>query len=104
VHARRSIERGEAWQAELGISNVRDQTLQLACLRFGERQDYRRGVHLLPPEVTAPLEGSLVRSLDPAELSRALRVVTDAFVHEVREVRPELAARLEVPLRELAGT
>jgi hypothetical protein len=104
VHARRSIERGEAWQAELGISNVRDQTLQLACLRFGERQDYRRGVHLLPPEVTAPLEGSLVRSLDPAELSRARRVVTDAFVHEVREVRPELAARLEVPLRELAGT
>jgi predicted nucleotidyltransferase len=104
VHARGSIERGKAWQSELMISSVREQTLQLACLRFGERGDYRRGVHRLPREVTAPLEHTLTRSLDPAELRRVLTVAAEAFLREVREARPELAARLEAPLRELVAT
>jgi hypothetical protein len=53
--------------------------------------------------VTAPLEETLVGSLDPDELRRALRAATEAFLAEVRESDSELATRLEPVLREAGG-
>ncbi len=103
LHARVAIERGQAWQATHAIDGVRDQTLGLACVRHGERPEHLRGAHLLPPEVTAPLEATLVRSLDTDELWRALRAATEAFLDEVRESDSELATRLEPVLREVGG-
>jgi hypothetical protein len=41
-----------------------------------------------------------VRSLEPAELRRALGVVTELLLSEVHETAPELAARLKGPLLE----
>jgi len=101
--ARIAIERGRPWQAEYFVSSARDQGLALACMRLGEKPSYARGIDRLPREVTEPFEGALARSLEPGELGRALRVVTDGFLHEVAEADPDLASRLRPPLAELAG-
>jgi hypothetical protein len=103
LHARVAIERDRAWQATNAIDGVRDQTIALACVRHGEPPDHARGAHRLPPDVTAPFEETLVRSLDPGELRRALRAATEAFLAEVRESDPGLATRLEPVLREAGG-
>ncbi len=103
LHARVAIERDRPWQATNAIDGLRDQTIALACLRHGEWPDHARGAHRLPDEVTAPLEATLVRSLDPVELRRALRAATEAFLVEVRESDPELATRLDPVLREADG-
>jgi len=98
LDARNAIERGRPWAAEYWIGSVRDQALALACLRLGEPPAYARGIDRLPGEVAAPYEEALVRSLDPDELERALRVASELFVAEVSEVDPELARRLMSPL------
>jgi hypothetical protein len=97
-----ALERGRLWQAEYFVSTARDQGLALACIRLGEKTSYARGIDRLPLEVTKPFEPALVASLEPGELRRALEAVAAAFLREVREVEPELAARLEGPLGELA--
>jgi hypothetical protein len=103
LHARVCIERGRWWQAEHWISGVRDQVLALAALRLGLPTDYAKGAHLLPAEVTAPLEDALVRSLDEAELRRALEAAVTALELELRRTEPDLAARLRPMLTDLAA-
>jgi hypothetical protein len=103
LHARSSIARGRGWQAEYMISGVRDYVLALACLRHGVPAVEGRGLHLLPPEVTGPLAGALVRSVDAGELTRAFGAATGALIAEISHVDAELAKRLAGPLRELAG-
>jgi hypothetical protein len=51
--------------------------------------------------VTEPLRHTLVRSLENAELRRALRVVNDAFVAELEHADAGLAAKLRPMLSEL---
>jgi hypothetical protein len=101
LHARACIERGKPWQAEYWISGVREQVLALACLRLGHATRYAKGADLLPPELTTPLEGTLVRSLDEAELSRALAVAAAALMAELETTDATLAARLRPLLEEL---
>jgi hypothetical protein len=102
LHARSSIMRGRGWQAEYMISGLRDQVLMLACLRLDLPAGDGRGYHRLPPALLRPLEASLVRSIDPAELDRALGAAIQAFLGEVAAVDEELASRLSAPLRELS--
>ncbi|MFE2429159.1 nucleotidyltransferase domain-containing protein [Streptomyces sp. NPDC059373] len=102
LHARVSVERGALWQAEYWVSALRDHILALACLRLGHPAAYAKGADRLPPEVTAPVREALVRSLDAAELSRALGATTRALLGELRESDAEAAGRLEGPLLELA--
>jgi hypothetical protein len=102
LHAHACIERGRLWQAEYWISSVRDQTAALACTRLGEPAAHAKGVHRLPPELTAPLEGALVRALELNELRRALRVAAYCLLSELRRAEPEVAARLQATLFELA--
>lgn len=101
LHARVAIERRRWWQAEYWISGVRDQVLALASLRLGHPADHARGAHLLPPEVTGPLDAALVRSLDEAELRRALGAAATALEAELGRSEPDLAARLWPMLAEL---
>jgi len=103
LHARACIERGKSWQAEYWISALRDHTLTLACVRFGERTDYAKGVHSLPSDITLALEDGLVRSLAADELWRALQVGASGFLREVRELMPEVASRLNEPLAEVVS-
>ena len=102
LHARSCIARGKRWQAEYMISGVRDHVLALACVRHGVPAVQGRGMDLLPPDVTAPLVASLVRSLDAAELRRAFASVCELLLVEIAAVDAELARRLAAPIRELA--
>lgn len=103
LHARSSIARGRVWQAEYMISGIRDNVLALACLRHDVPARQGRGIDSLPPQVTAALTGTLVRSLDVAELRRAFVVTSEALLAEVERADAGLAGRLAGPLRELAG-
>jgi hypothetical protein len=104
LHARSSIERNKPWQAEYWISGIRDHTLALACLRFGENAYYGRGVDNIPVDVTGPLSDALVRSLDETELRRALAVATRCFINELEECNPSLCSRLSPLLQEFSVT
>jgi hypothetical protein len=101
LHARSSIARGRAWQAEYMISGMRDQVLALVCLRHGAPAVEGRGIDSLPPEATAAVAAGLVRSLDPAELRRAFGAVTDALIAEVERTDADLAHRLNTLLKEM---
>lgn len=103
LHARSSIERGRAWQAEYMISGVRDHVLALQCLRRGVPTEQGRGIDRVPTDVTAPLAAALVTSLDDAELRRAFRSAVDVLLAEAALAEPGLAARLAEPLRELTS-
>jgi hypothetical protein len=102
LHARSCIEREKPWQAEYWISGIRDQTLALACLRFGEPADYAKGADALPSAVTDELEDALVRSLALEELRRALRVAATQLLGELYATDAVRAQRLERPIRQLA--
>jgi hypothetical protein len=103
LHARSCIERGKPWQAEYWISALRDYTLALACLRLGEDAVYARGVDRLPAAATDPLADALVRSLDAAELRRALAAATTCFTRELESQDAALSVRLEPILREFGA-
>ena len=98
LHARSSIARGRAWQAEYMLSAARDQVLALACVRHGLPAADARGADDLPAEVLSSLEAALVGSFDAGELERAFRAVTNALIDEIRYVDGELADRLATPL------
>jgi hypothetical protein len=101
LHARACIERGKSWQAEWLIGGVREHVLALACLRLGHTTRYAKGADLLPSELTAPLEATLVRSLDEDELRRALAAAAVALATELERTDPALAARLQPTLEAL---
>jgi hypothetical protein len=100
VRARFCIERDRLWQAVYLIDDVRDHAFALACLRRGLEAPYARGVHQLPDEVQASFEETLVRSLEPDEVLRALRSATAALTREAGEAE-DLAEQLEPHLREI---
>ncbi|MGH9620759.1 MAG: nucleotidyltransferase domain-containing protein [Bryobacteraceae bacterium] len=104
LHARSCIARGKAWQAEYMISGIRDSALAVACIHHGIPAVYGRGFDRLPRAVTAPLEGSLVRGLDAAELARAFRVAVDGLLGVIGRIDEELAGRLRAPLTSLTET
>ena len=68
LHARSSIARGRALQANHWINGVRDQVTMLACLRHGLPTPEGRGVDDLPAGLRQSLAETLVRGLDEREL------------------------------------
>jgi hypothetical protein len=103
LRARFCIARGRLWQAEYWQSGVRDFTLSLACLRRDLPARNGRGFDALPAEARDAYEGALVRSLDRAELLRALEVAVTRLLGEASAVQglAELAAKVDPQLREL---
>ena len=102
VRARFCIERGRWWQAEYWISAARDQALTLGCRQQGLETGHGRGFDRLSAALLGALEPALVRSLDRAELLRALNVAVDVLLREAAEVR-EMVAKLERQLRDLTA-
>ena len=98
LHANAAIGRDMPWQAAYWIGSVRDQTLALACLRLGESPHYSRGVDRLRADITAPLEETFVRGLEPNELRRALRTARRCLLEEIGRTDAALADRLEAAL------
>jgi len=103
LHAHASIERHRLWQAEYWIGAIREQVLELACLRLGENARERRGVDRLPNTVIGPLTETLVRSLDELEMRRALAVATRCLLGELEEWDASLCARLSPMLQEFGA-
>lgn len=102
VRARFSIERGRWWQAEHWISGVREQAFLLACRRRGLEGSYGRRFDDLPAESLDAFERSLVRSLAPEEIDRALRSAISLLQRESEDAA-ELAAGVEAQLQALAS-
>jgi hypothetical protein len=100
VRARVCIARGRAIQAEYWISSLRNETLALASRRAGVQDWHARGAHLLPAETRDRFAEALVRSLDAAELGRALDVAIGLLLDESDQA-PRLAARVRDHLRAL---
>jgi hypothetical protein len=102
LHARICIERGKPWQAEWLINGIRDHVLALACVRLGYPARFAKGADLLPREVTAAVEPTLVHSLDAGELRRALAAASAALTAELERTDEALTERLRHVLEELA--
>jgi hypothetical protein len=102
LHAFVAIERKKYWLAEYWTSALRDQVLTLACLRLGEETAWGRGYDRLPAEMKIGMEPALVRSLDPAELRRALGVVADGFLAEVAQRDNDLSSGLRSLMRDFS--
>jgi hypothetical protein len=98
LHTRSCIARRKLWQAEYMLSGVRDYALALACIRHGLPSVHGRGLDHLPHGVIDQFEGSLVRQLDVAELTRAFRVALRGLLNEIQSVDANLATRLQLPL------
>jgi predicted nucleotidyltransferase len=92
VRARFCIERGRFWQAEYWISGARDYALSLACLRHNLSPHYGRGFDQLPAEIQARAKDALVRSLDRAELQRALASVVEELLKQAHQLTGNPAA------------
>ncbi len=103
LRARFCIERGRYWQAEYWASGVRDYALSLACRRRRLPVHHGRGFDLLPQDVRQAAESALPRSIEPAELLRALGGAVDLLLRESEEVAP-LAERAAPELRRLMQT
>ena len=101
LHAWICLHRDRRWQAEHWISALRGHVITLACRRLGHPTAYAKGAHLLPAEITTPLEATLVQTLTTPELRRALTAAVGQATHEVELADPELAARLGPMLRGL---
>ncbi len=98
LHGAIAVARGHPWRAQYYVGLLRWRTLALATARLGLLLDEYKDVDDLPVELLEQLDDALPRSLEPDELRRALRAATDAFLHELRITRPELAERLAKPL------
>jgi predicted nucleotidyltransferase len=99
LHAAVAVARGRPWRAQYYVGLLRWRTLTLATDRLGLEFSEYKDVDDLPDEVLAPLADSLPRSLEAGELMRATWAATQAFLAELRRVRPQLADRLEPRLR-----
>ena len=102
LRARFCIERERFWQAEYWISGARDQALTLACRNRNLSTFHGRGFDQLPADLLDQADDALVRSLVTHELRRALSSAIELLRRESTEV-PELAAKIEPRLRELAN-
>ena len=98
VHAVVAIRRGRPWRAHYYLGLLRWRTLALAGADMSEY----KGVDDLRRELLEPLQDTLPRSLEPAELLRATRAVVPLFFVELRRHDAEdehhyaeLADRLE---------
>lgn len=104
LHVRSSIARGRVWQAEHMLSAMRDQLFALACVRHNLPTAEGRGIDRLPTTAIAPIEGTLISSLEVNELRRALAVACEALLLEVEHIDAEFAGRIAPTIRALATT
>ena len=103
LHTRSCIERHKPWQANYWISELRNHTLTLACIRLGKSAAEARGVDALPTTITTPCVETLVRSLDELELRRALAAATRCLIAEIEQWDTTLCARLKPLLYEFGA-
>ena len=102
VRARVCIKRHRYWQAEYWISSLRHNAMTLACRRRGLPAYYGRGFDELPEDVRRRSADAVVRSLERAELLRALREAIETLLREGEEAG-DLSATIAPRLRAFIG-
>lgn len=104
LHARSSIARGRLLQAEYMLSNMRNRTIALACLREGLSTNEARGFDDLSKDQKRRFTECYPRSPDAEELQRALQRTMSAFIEEILLRDSNLAERIGPTLVEIAGS
>ena len=101
LHVRSAIARGRPWQAVIMLDLLRDQLLELACLRYGLNPQHGRGADQLPAATLTALAEARAVSMQAAELRRSATALLECLAREVAEHDQQLAHRLEPVLRRL---
>ncbi|MFC7621931.1 nucleotidyltransferase domain-containing protein [Microlunatus sp. GCM10028923] len=101
LHVRSALARGRTWQAVIMLDQLRDQLIQLACLRHGLPAHQGRGADRLPGPVLATLAAARAGSVDAAELRRSATALLGCLAAEAAAVDPALADRLAPVLTQL---
>jgi hypothetical protein len=101
LHAYTATRRGRPWQALWYLERVRNRTLALAQQRRGFYAEFFDYVDDLPAQELTLHAGTLLASLDRQALLGAVDTATRLFLDELRRGTPDLAERLELPLREV---
>jgi predicted nucleotidyltransferase len=104
LHAGIAVKRGRLWQGLWYVERVRNRTLTLSSERRGWYAEFHDYTDDLPPSEREPLEETLVGSLEPQGVLRALQVTTRAFIAELERGDPALADRLGEPLLHFVDT
>lgn len=92
-----------AGRRSTGSAPSATRSLPWRAIAWATRRSHAKGVDLLPAAVTAPVEATLVRSLDRSELIRALQAVTRVLLTELTATDPAIAVTLERPLLDMAA-
>jgi predicted nucleotidyltransferase len=92
LHARSAIARRRSWQADMMLTEFRNQVIALACVRHGLNPADGRGAHRLPAELSAELAASRAAHLEAAELGRSLDRTLDLYLAEAARHSPEAAS------------
>ena len=102
LHVRSAIARKRWLQAEYMLSGMRNEMLALACRRHGLVAVQGRGLDELPRDFQTRVARCFLQSLEEAELRRAFAETTEALLEEIGYADPEMADRVQGPLREIA--
>jgi hypothetical protein len=97
-----SIERGEVWRAERSLSELRSYALSFACSWRDLPASYGKGHDRLPKSVLVSFTGSLASSVEPEELTRALRSAVAALRTECASA-PSPPPRLDDYLEDIVA-
>jgi hypothetical protein len=107
LHCVNSIQRGQPLRASFFIATLRDEAALMAGLSRGLRtgvDSYFEDTDRLPEEVRRRIGEALPRSLDPAELLRALKTTVDVYYGEAGNLDVKLgmdrAPRLRAAMSE----
>ncbi len=82
---------------------MRDLVITMACARLGLPTANSKGAHLLPDDLTQPLQDTLVRELTETELSRAMAATITVAAAEIARFDTALAARLRPMFADLTA-
>lgn len=94
LHVRSALARCRTWQAVIMLDQLRDQLIQLACLRHDLPAHQGRGADRLPAPTLATLADARAGTVEAAELRRSGAALLRSLAAEAAAVDPALAERL----------
>jgi hypothetical protein len=95
------VRRDRRWRALYYLQSLRTRILVVAATERGLRTTELKGADDLPESLLDELRTTLVASVEPDELLRALRSATRIFLEQIRGAEPSLSDRLEAQLSAL---
>jgi predicted nucleotidyltransferase len=98
-----ALKRGHPWRALHELEQIRNRAVELAGLRLRLETKHFRHVDQMPEELLVELERTLICSLEPVDILRALKATTACFFREARaldnalglDVASDLEARMQ---------